>query len=560
MKLLWADINASYSHSNLAFPAMEAQLPEKSRRLCEWKVVSGTTKSPQEELIMQITNFKPQFIFATGWLFNIAYLTELIEKCSVLMPETRAVLGGPEFLGDNRAFLERHPCISAVFKGEGEEIFPELIERILSGEQSGKGIPAWKELPGVEYICNGDYIRKESIRVKDFKRLVPPEESQFFNWDKPFVQLESSRGCFNGCRFCVSGISDACVEEIECEVVERRLNNILRHGIKEIRLLDRTFNGNCKRAVKLLELFEKFSGRLRFHLEIHPAFINGELAEKFSGISEGLLHVEAGVQSLQEPVIKACNRKGSAEAAFNGLKKLLEFKRFQVHTDLIAGLPEYSYSQLLADVGRLVATGADEIQLELLKVLPGTCFREKSNEFGLKYSPFPPYEVMETPHTEYRELCLAKILSKILEYWYNDPLWRGFAMEAAAREPMFLGELAAFLQKRNFLDTPYSSEGKSILLYDFCKKFHPSLTTLFTLFWVRAGLSLKKEPAAPLRKWHIGENEVPNPHFDASSRTTNYFYLDCEGRRHWFLFDYTIERHKPAKEFSDFLNYGINID
>ncbi|MBO8429114.1 MAG: hypothetical protein IAC68_04175, partial [Bacteroidetes bacterium] len=107
---------------------------------------------------------------------------------------------------------------------------------------------------------------------------------------------------------------------------------------------------------------------------------------------------------------------------------------------------------------------------------------------------------------------------------------------------------------------PYSAEGKSLLLYGFCKKNHPNLLTLFTLFWVRAGLSLKKEPAGPLRKWHIEKNEVPNPHFDASSRTINYFYLDYDGQRHWFLFDYTAERHKPAKEFSDFLNYGINID
>lgn len=560
MKLLWADINASYSHSNLAFPAMEAQLPERIRRLCEWKVISGTTKSPQEELIMQITNFEPQFIFATGWLFNITYLTRLIEKCKILMPSTEVVLGGPEFLGDNSLFLQSHPCISALFKGEGEEIFPELIEKILSGEQNGKGIPAWKGLPGVEYLLDGNYISKESVRVKNFKMLVPPEESQFFNWDKPFVQLESSRGCFNGCRFCVSGISDSNVEEIEYEVMEKRLDNILLHGIKEIRLLDRTFNGNCKRAVKLLGLFEKFSGRLKFHLEIHPAFINRELAEKLSGIKEGLLHVEAGLQSLHEPAIRACNRKGGAEAAFKGVKKLLGCKRFQVHTDLIAGLPGYSHKQLLADIGRLVATGADEIQLELLKVLPGTCFREKSNEFGLKYSPFPPYEVLATGQSDYRELYLAKILSKILEYWYNDPAWRGFTMRATELEPEFLEKLAVFLQKLNFLDTTYSAEGKSLLLYEFCKKSHPNLLTLFTLFWVRAGLSLKKEPAGPLRKWHIEKKEVPNPHFDASSRTTKYFYLDYDGQRHWFLFDYAVERHKPAKEFSDFLNYGINID
>ena len=29
-----------------------------------------------------------------------------------------------------------------------------------------------------------------------FSELVPPEKSRFFNWSKPFVQLETTRGSF----------------------------------------------------------------------------------------------------------------------------------------------------------------------------------------------------------------------------------------------------------------------------------------------------------------------------------------------------------------------------
>ena len=36
----------------------------------------------------------------------------------------------------------------------------------------------------------------------NFSELVPPEESRFFNWSKPFVQLETTRGCLTPVPLC----------------------------------------------------------------------------------------------------------------------------------------------------------------------------------------------------------------------------------------------------------------------------------------------------------------------------------------------------------------------
>ena len=166
MKLLWADINASYSHSNLAFPAMEAQMPPSLRAECEWEVVGGTLKSPQEELVMKIANFKPQYIFATAWLFNIEYLLSVIEKSVILLPGTKVILGGPEFLGDNSDFLLKHPFVTAVFRGEGEEVFPLLISSLLKCRSMEDNLAMQlKEIPGIEYISDGKYIRKSAVSI-----------------------------------------------------------------------------------------------------------------------------------------------------------------------------------------------------------------------------------------------------------------------------------------------------------------------------------------------------------------------------------------------------------
>lgn len=102
--------------------------------------------------------------------------------------------------------------------------------------------------PQKQYIDNG------IARVLNFSRLVPPENSCFFNWSKPFVQLETTRGCFNTCAFCVSG-EEKPVRTLSIESIRERLQIIHSHGIKNVRVLDRTFNYNPRRAKELLQLF-----------------------------------------------------------------------------------------------------------------------------------------------------------------------------------------------------------------------------------------------------------------------------------------------------------------
>lgn len=90
-----------------------------------------------------------------------------------------------------------------------------------------------------------------------------PEHSRFFDWTKPFVQLETTRGCFNTCAFCVSG-AEKPVRVLSVERIRERLTVIRDHGIRDIRLLDRTFNGSSRRAISLLELFREFAPGMLF--------------------------------------------------------------------------------------------------------------------------------------------------------------------------------------------------------------------------------------------------------------------------------------------------------
>lgn len=554
MNFLWLDINASFSHSSLAFPALEAQLSSEIRKQSVWKIVSGTTKSSREQIVSQIISARPHYIFATGWLFNIEYLLSILCRVHSLDPNIKIVLGGPEFLGDNRYFLHSNPFVSAVFKGEGEEVFPKFIEAAIAGKEN-----AWAGLPGFEYLFsspygpdgNIEYNSSLPVTVEDFAALAPAEESVFFNWDKAFIQLETSRGCFNTCRFCVSGIDTSPVQDIPIENIRKRLQHIAEKGIGEIRILDRTFNANQLRAMELLSLFEEFEGRLKFHLEVHPALLNNAVKEKLSAISCNLLHVEAGIQSLNESVLCGCLRKGKAANAMSGLEYLVKTGKFEVHTDFIAGLPGYTYTNLLADINSMIAVRPHEIQLELLKLLPGTCFRNEAEKFGIRYSPQPPYEVLDTDWISYDELYRCRVLSKILEYWYNDSAWRNIFAPIIHENPNFLQSFTAKLCGTKFMETVYSFESKSMILYTFCKENFPSCLPRITLGWIANGLSIKKEPASPLKLWSFKERIPANPVFDANEVGNSYYYMELEQSRFWFVYNKKISRNRPSVIFEE---------
>ena len=564
MNFIWLDINSSWSHSSLALPALHANLSPATADACNMQVVRGTIKSPVAQVVQQVAQLDPTYIFATGWLFNINYLNEVLCRVSALCSPLGIFLGGPEFLGDNSEFLHTHPHITAVFKGEGEEMFEPFINSLLRRDS------AWRDIPGFEYITNSCdnslYHSSTAVSVKNFKDILCPEESPLFSWDKSFVQIETSRGCFNTCRFCVSGIEKCPIQDIPIDGLRSRLENIYNHGVKQIRVLDRTFNGNPRRALQLLDLFKEFDGKLNFHLEVHPAllFPNNEsegianLRDTLMQMPSGLLHLEAGIQSLREDVLDLCARKGSCAQAVEGLKYLIGSSAFEVHADLIAGLPGYSYQHLVEDTLALMRICPGEIQLESLKLLPGTWFRLNAESLGIKYSPLPPYEVLQTPAISYEELGKAMTLSRILDLWYNDEKWRGpfCAVFAPFKQcapdvsgASLLEQLIEELHGTDYITQPLSLENKGILLYRFCCNHTPALAPLVSLQWVSIGLSMKKEPAERFVKWDF-KSSLQNPLFVENDPRYKYAYLEYDGTRHWFSFNKEIERVAPCGYFA----------
>ena len=539
MKLLWLDLNSSYAHSSLALPALHAQIADDTT--IEWCTVSATINENTGMVVNQIYHHQPDIIAATNWLFNHEQLLHIVSRAKALLPHCCVILGGPEFLGDNEAFLYKNKFVSGVFRGEGEEVFPLWLK---VWNQPRK---EWKSITGLCYLNeSGEYQDNGLARVMNFSELVPPEKSRFFNWSKPFVQLETTRGCFNTCAFCVSG-GEKPVRTLSLEAIKERLDVIHEHGIKNVRVLDRTFNYNNKRAKELLNLFREYPD-ICFHLEIHPALLSDELKQELATLPKGLLHLEAGIQSLRENVLEQSRRIGKLSNALAGLHYLCSLENMETHADLIAGLPLYHLSEIFDDVRTLTEYGAGEIQLESLKLLPGTEMRRRADELGIQYSPLPPYEVLQTREITVDELQTAHYMSRLLDGFYNTPTWRNITRILILENPHFIHDLLDHLVRTDVIDTPLSLERRGLILYDFCKNHYPDYLTQVSIAWIEAGMSLKKAPAEKVRTKRQLPPESWEVVYGAYRENLRLCFLpvDEEGHGYWFGFESEIQKIQPV--------------
>ena len=537
MRILWLDLNCSYAHSSLALPALHAQVMHRSD--VEWTVVRTTTGEAVGTAVDAIYAHRPDVVAATAWLFTHEHLLHILARVKALLPQMKVILGGPEFLGDNKEYLGAHREIDCVLRGEGEESFARWLE-------VWDNSAIWNDIPGLCYMHEGVYHDHGLARVMDFASLKASEESTLFTWGKPFVQLETTRGCFNTCAFCVSGVGDP-IRQLPLEDIRQRLGRIRERGIRDVRVLDRTFNYHPRHAIELLRLFEEFHPHLRFHLEIHPALLPQTVRDVLAEMSHGLLHLEAGIQSLRQEVLDSSLRKGTLEQALEGLRFLCALPNLVTHADLIAGLPLYTLAQIYEDVHTLAEYRVGEIQLESLKLLPGTVMRRDAAKLGIRYSPLPPYEVLETDSITSAELQEARRLSRLLDAYYNTDAWQHITRRLILEEEDFLHRYLQYLTIHNYIDQPMSLERRGELLYLFCCNHYPDYTLAVTVAWIEAGMSLKKRPAEGVRTKHVQPAEGWTVLYGEYADKLKLCFLpvDDAGHGYWFGYDTTTQCPTP---------------
>ena len=167
-----------------------------------------------DECVETTLSQRPKIVgFTSLYQQHVASLA-LAKRIKERSPETFIVFGGPNCEGVMGAeMIRQFPFVDAVVSGEGELIFPELVQRVLAKRSIAgmQGVYTRAEM-GLK-VMDGRYPNAPTIQKMD--SLPYPDYSDFFEqWEKssidkrlaPALLFESSRGCWwgerNHCTFC----------------------------------------------------------------------------------------------------------------------------------------------------------------------------------------------------------------------------------------------------------------------------------------------------------------------------------------------------------------------
>lgn len=394
-KILLSTLNARYLHAAFGLRYLLANLGELRPRA---RIAEFDINQRPIDIAEQILAMRPSILGLGVYIWNVRPTTELVAILRRLDPALRIVLGGPEVSHETEG-QEIVALADHVVTGEADLAFADLCRRLLSGESPPRIIAA--PLP-------------------DPSRLVLPYDL-YTDEDcaHRVVYVEASRGCPFTCEFCLSSL-DVPVRAFPLDGFLEAMQRLLDRGLKRFKFVDRTFNLHPIVSRRILEFFlERWTPGLFVHFEMVPDRLPENLREVIARYPPGALQFEVGIQTLDTAVEKRISRRQDHGRMEDNLRWLRSSSGVHVHADLIAGLPGETLEGFAAGFDRLLGLGPQEIQVGILKRLRGTPIIRHDAEWGMTYSPMPPYEVLRTHQMDFPTLARLRRFSAFWDLYGN---------------------------------------------------------------------------------------------------------------------------------------------
>ena len=465
MKIFLTAINAKYIHSNLAVYSLRAYAKAFQEQI---EIGEYTINNRVDYILEQIYKAKPDVLCFSCYIWNMGYVEELITEYHKLCPEVPIWVGGPEVSYEVETFLEEHPQVTGVMIGEGERTFQQLCEYYVN--QNG----TLKELNGIAYkdSVSGEVIftqPQEPMNMSD----IPFCYDHIENFENRIIYYESSRGCPFNCSYCLSSI-DKKLRFRDTELVKKELAFFIEKKVPQVKFVDRTFNCKHDHAMEIWRFVKEHdNGITNFHFEISADLLNEEELALIHDIRPGLIQLEIGVQSTNEPTIREIHRTMKLELLKDIVRKIQSGGNIHEHLDLIAGLPYEDYAAFTKSFDEIYELKPNQLQLGFLKVLKGSYMYGHAAEYEIVYHEKTPYEVMKTKWLSFDDVLKIKQVEEMLEVYYNSGQ---FEITMKVLEPLFdstfmmFQELGAFYEAKGYFGMSHSRIRRAEILLEFMRE------------------------------------------------------------------------------------------
>ncbi len=481
--IVLATLNAKYAHASFGLRYLLANLGALRSRTALAEVEIKQTPLEVAEAILAL---EPRIVGLGVYIWNARPSLDLVALLKRLRPDLRVVLGGPEVSHE----CDRQELVALAdhtITGEADYAFRELCERLLDGRPDTD-----RDGPAPARVIHAP--------LPDLARLeLPYHEYTDVDLAHRVIYVEVSRGCPFTCEFCLSSL-DVPVRAFPIEPFLAAMDRLLQRGARQFKFVDRTFNLNLATGQAILRFFlERWRDGMFLHFEMIPDRLPDGLRDLVRQFPAGALQFEIGIQSFNDEVCARIRRRQDVGRTEANLRFLREETGVHVHADLIAGLPGETLESFGAGFDRLLAAGPQEIQVGILKRLRGTPIVRHDAEWGMRYSPMPPYDILETSVLPFTEI---QRLRRFARYW---DLVANSGRFPKSHRLLWDGGRSPFQSLLAFSDWLFAEtrQTHAIALDRLAKCLHQFLTTV-------QGLALEAADEALAADWHAqGYRDLP---------------------------------------------------
>lgn len=395
-KIVLSTLNARYAHASFGLRYLHANMCELAG---ETELLEFDINQRPIDVAGAILSRDPAIVGIGVYIWNADQSEQLVAILKRVNPRLIVIVGGPEVSHET----DRQPiCATAdyVITGEADLAFASLCRDLLNGRR-----PLLKVIqPALPQFSPAD---EQAIRL-------PYDLYTDTDLAQRVVYVEASRGCPFKCEFCLSSL-DVPVRNVPIDDFLSAMQRLLDRGLMQFKFVDRTFNLNLNISRAILNFFlERLRPGMFLHFEMIPDRLPAALRDVIRQFPPGMLQFEVGIQTFNEEVAERISRRQDNARLEDNLRWLRDETGVHVHADLIVGLPGEDMASFGRGFDRLVALAPQEIQVGILKRLRGTPIVRHDEQWGMVYSPHPPYEVLRTKLIDFADM---QRLRRFARYW-----------------------------------------------------------------------------------------------------------------------------------------------
>jgi anaerobic magnesium-protoporphyrin IX monomethyl ester cyclase len=364
----------------LPFPfylAYAAAILEREGYTC--RMVDGVAERISEDAyIRRAVEFKPDVtileVSTASFETDLRQARRIKEHC----PSTRLAFCGLHVDMYRPAFLEEHPEVDFVLKGEYDLIIHHLLRAISDGDYSKVPSLIYRSAAGAytENEANGETIDLDSIPWPARHHLP-----MLNYWDlpggipAPSLQMWSSRGCPFQCIFCAwpqimygnhqyrTRNPIAVVDEIEAAAKQ--------YGFRSFYFDDDTFNIGKERILKLCDEMRRRGLKLPW-----AAMSRADTSDRETLIAmrdAGMMAIKYGVESGSQELVKASKKNLNLEKVEATVCYTRELGIRQ-HLTFSFGLPGETWETVRKTIDFAKRLNPETVQFSIMTPFPGSKF------------------------------------------------------------------------------------------------------------------------------------------------------------------------------------------